>query len=190
MIPERYKRRLPRYWYENEVAEYHFEGTGNAIDVMDAQRRDIEVQFFPSTATWGLDIWDWVYFGQKQLLSIEERRKAIQRKHWSHLGFRPSVLRAIGLSASSLDIVIMQEDFMNKVIRYVFRADDVFDTSHVIHAVESIRPVHCNGVVLEPTHKASIELEDKLVIALKEYHKVGEFRVGMTPIKSYQEVVV
>jgi Uncharacterised protein conserved in bacteria (DUF2313) len=190
MIPERYRRKLPPYWYENKVAEYHFEGAAAAIDTFKAQREDVQSQLFPWSATWGLDIWDWIYFGQKQSLPIEERRKNIQRKHWARLGFTPSVLRAIGLSASTLKNVQMVEDFSEKVIRYVYPVEDMFDTRHAVQSVEKIRPIHCNGVAFEPTNRETIVMRDVLVVGIKEYHTVSEFRVGMTPIKRVEEVVV
>ncbi|NGQ95001.1 DUF2313 domain-containing protein [Brevibacillus sp. SYP-B805] len=190
MIPERYRKKLPPYWYENKVAEYHFEGAGAAIDALNAQREDVEAQMSPWSATWGLVIWDWIYFGIKQSGSIEERRKNIQRKHWAFLGFTPGVLRAIALSASTLKRVDMVEEFGTKMIRYVFPDEDTFDSKHAVSSVEKIRPVHCNGVVLEPVSRLSIELQDTLVVEVKEYHRVNEFRVGMTPIKTRQEVVV
>ncbi|MGZ0050901.1 hypothetical protein [Brevibacillus gelatini] len=189
MIPERYRQMLPPYWYENEVAEYHFEGAASAVDSFNAQREDLLRQFSPLSATWGLDIWDWIYFGKKQLLSIEERRKNIQQKHWAYLGFTPSVLRAIGYSSSDTKRVRMIEDFDKKVIRYVYLVEDLFDTKNAVQAVEKIRPVHCNGVAFEPVSAECIELRDVLVVGVKEYHKVREFRVGMTPIKRYEEVV-
>ncbi|MED4749959.1 hypothetical protein [Brevibacillus choshinensis] len=189
MILERYRRMLPPYWYENEVAEYHFVGTSSVTDAFDAQRQDVLQQFSPWSATWGLDIWDWIYFGRKQGLSIEERRKNIQQKHWSYLGFTPSVLRAIGWSSSPSKRVQMIEDFNKKVIRYVYPFEDQFDIRNAIQAVEKIRPVHCNGVAFEPAGREIIELRDTLVIGVKEYHKVYEFQVGMTPIKRYEEVV-
>lgn len=190
MIPERYRRMLPPQWYENKVAEYHFEGTVAAIDAHAAKREDMEQQFFPLSATWGLDVWDWIYFGKKQSLSIEERRKNIQRKHWAYLGFTPSVLRAIGLSASTIKNVQMVEDFSGKVIHYVYPIEDSFDTRHAVQSVEEIRPIHCNGVSLEPTSGETLGFTDNIVVGIKEYHTVGEFRVGMTPIKRYEEVVI
>jgi hypothetical protein len=190
MIPERYRQKLPPYWYENKVAEYHFEGAAAAIDTFAAQREDVEAQFSPLAATWGLDVWDWIYFGQKQSLPIEERRKNIQRKHWARLGFTPSVLRAIGLSASTLKNVQMVEDFYGKVIHYVYPIEDLFDTRHAVQSVEKIRPVHCNGVSFEPVSGESLQFVDHVVAGIKEYHTVSEFRVGMTPIKRYEEVLV
>ncbi|MED1954898.1 hypothetical protein [Brevibacillus centrosporus] len=189
MIPERYRKMLPPQWYENKVAEYHFEGTSTAIDSHAVKRQDMELQFLPLSATWGLDVWDWIYFGKKQLLSIEERRKNIQQKHWAYLGFTPSVLRAIGLSSSSFKNVRMAEDFTQKVIRYVYQIEDSFDTKNAVQAVERIRPVHCNGVSFEPVAAEAIELRDTMIVGIKEYNKVSEFRVGMTPIKRYEVVV-
>ncbi|UED68483.1 hypothetical protein [Brevibacillus sp. HD3.3A] len=189
MIPERYRQMLPPQWYENKVAEYHFEGAATAVDAFAAEREDVLRQFHPWSATWGLDVWDWIYFGQKQLLGVEERRKNIRQKHWAYLGFTPSVLRAIGYSSSAFKQVRMVEDFEKKVIRYVYPIEDRFDTKNAVQAVEKIRPVHCNGVAFEPVSLERVELRDVLVVGIKEYHKVSEFRVGMTPIKRYEEVV-
>ncbi|WNC14260.1 hypothetical protein [Brevibacillus brevis] len=189
MIPERYRKMLPPQWYENKVADYHFEGTTAAIDAHAEKRADLEQQLFPLSATWGLDVWDWIYFGKKQLFSIEERRKNIQQKHWAYLGFTPSVLRAIGISSSRLKNVQMVEDFGSKTIQYMFPVEDTFDTKNAVQAVERIRPVHCNGVSFEPTTRETIVLRDVMVIGIKEYHTVREFRVGMTPIKRYEELV-
>ncbi len=83
----------------------------------------------------------------------------------------------------------MVEDFEKKVIRYVYPIEDRFDTKNAVQAVEKIRPVHCNGVAFEPVSLERVELRDVLVVGIKEYHKVSEFRVGMTPIKRYEEVV-
>lgn len=190
MILERYRQMLPPYWYENEVAEYHFEGAASAVDAFNAQREDLLQQFSPWSATWGLDIWDWIYFGKKQLLSIEERRRNIQQKHWAYLGFTPSVLRAIGYSSSALKKVQMVEDYLGKIIHYVYLIEDAFDTKNAVQAVERIRPVHCNGVSFEPTSGETLNFVDNVVVGIKEYHTVQEFRVGMTPIKRYEEVLV
>lgn len=190
MIPERYRTMLPPYWYENTVAQYHFEGAGTEVDVFDQQRENVLQQFAPWSATWGLDVWDWIYFGWKQSLPLEERRKNIQRQHWAKLGFTPSVLRAIGLNASTLKKVQMVEDFDKKLIHYVYPVEDQFDTNHAVQSVETIRPVHCNGVSFEPVSGEILNFVDNVVVGIKEYHVVSEFRVGMTPIKRYEEVLV
>jgi len=190
MIPERYRQMLPPYWYENTVAEYHFAGAGDEVDSFSRQREDVLKQFNSWSATWGLDIWDWIYFGRTQALPLEERRKNIQRQHWAKLGFTPNVLRAIGLSASTLKNVKMVEDFLGKVIHYVYPIEDQFDTKHAVQSVERIRPVHCNGVSFEPVSGDLLQFVDNVVVGVKEYHIVQEFRVGMTPIKHHEEVLV
>lgn len=189
MILERYRKRLPPYWYENEVADYHFEAAFFAADTHRALREDMEQQFFPLSATWGLDVWDWIYFGKKQSLSLVERRKSIQQKHWAYLGFTPSVLRAIGNSSSQLKNVQMVEDFSQKMIRYVYPLDDLFDIKGAVEAFEKIRPVHVNGVAFEPVVAETIEIRDVLAIGIREYHNVYEFRVGMTPIKRSEVIL-
>ncbi|WP_254551063.1 hypothetical protein [Brevibacillus sp. MS2.2] len=81
------------------------------------------------------------------------------------------------------------ETFKAIGVRYVYPIEDRFDIQGAVQAVERIRPVHCNGVAFEPVLSEKIELRDVLVVGIKEYHKVYEFRVGMTPIKRYEEVV-
>lgn len=189
MIPERYRQLLPPYWYENTVAEYHFEGAGGEIDTFAEQRKDVLQQFNPMSATWGLGLWDWIYFGKRQSQNIDERRKSIQQKHWAYFGFTPSVLRAIGLSSSPSKIVEMAEDLERKMIQYTFPIEDRFDMKSAVQAVEKIRPVHCNGVSFQPVSRERIELRDVLIVSIKEYHTVGEFKVGMTPIKRFEELI-
>ncbi|GED68693.1 hypothetical protein BRE01_23950 [Brevibacillus reuszeri] len=190
MIPEKYRKMLPPYWYENRVAEYHFEGAATPVEYYAEKRNDLRQQLFPLSATWGLDYWDWTYFGKKQSSSLEQRRKNIQQQHWAYLGFAPEVLRAIGIASSEGKRVEMIEDYPTKLIRYVYPIHDRFDIRHAVTAVEKIRPVHCNGVGVEPTTDTIIELIDQVLIGLKRYHMVKEFRVGMTPIKQMEEVVI
>jgi hypothetical protein len=180
---------MPPYWYENIVAEYHFEGAGSEIDTFERQREDVLQQFNSWSATWGLDLWDWIYFGWKQSLPIEDRHKNIQQQHWARLGFTPSVLRAIGYDSSPSKQMVMVEDFDRKVIQYSFPIGNKFDTKSAVRAVEKIRPVHCNGVSFEPVSREIVEMSDIVVVGIKEYHIVKEFRVGMTPIKRFEELV-
>lgn len=190
MILEKYRKMLPPYWYENRVAEYHFEGAATPVDHYSEKRDELNQQLFPLSATWGLDYWDWIYFGKKQSSNLTQRRKNIQQQHWAYLGFAPEVLRAIGIASSEGKKVEMIEDFPNKLIRYVYPIEDQFDIRHAMSSVEKIRPVHCNGVGLEPTTGTVMELMSKVVVGLKRYHMVKEFRVGMTPIKQSKEVVI
>lgn len=143
MIPERYRRMLPPQWYENDVAEYHFGGSEAVIDAFNLQREDILQQFSPWSATWGLDIWDRIYFGNKQLQSIEERRKNIKRKHWARLPFTLPVLKAMGQAAGKLEKVT--EDFLNKEIVFEFSVEKPVNVVGLSKDFEGIRPVHVNS---------------------------------------------
>lgn len=94
------------------------------------------------------------------------------------------------MSASTQKNVQMVEDFEKKVIRYQFPIKDAFDTKHAVQSVERIRPVHCNGASIEPVSGEVLDVKDSVVVGVKEYHIVGEFLVGMTPIKRIEEVLV
>ncbi|WP_409177507.1 putative phage tail protein [Brevibacillus fortis] len=142
MIPERYRRMLPPQWYENDVAEYHFNGTTAAVDAFNVQREDILQQFSPWSATWGLDIWDWIYFGEKQLLTIEERRKNILAQHWARLPFTMPVLQSLGRAVGEL--VSVSEDFEAKEIVFTFQQNKSVDLLTLHRTFERMRPVHVN----------------------------------------------
>lgn len=63
MIPLKYRRKLPPQWYENQVAELHFEGAGSAIDYQEEKIREQGQQYLLPYATYSLDIWEWIFFG-------------------------------------------------------------------------------------------------------------------------------
>ncbi|AKF92632.1 putative phage tail protein [Brevibacillus laterosporus] len=154
MILEKFRKKLPPYWYENEVAEYHFEGSMEAIKSLDAQRMDLMKQFNPMTATWGLDIWDWIYFGKKQSLSIEERRNKIRAQHWARLPFTMSVLQSLGNATGGL--LSVTEDFKAKEIVFSFEQDQPVDLLTLHTVFEKMRPVHVNRERITIQQKGSL----------------------------------
>ncbi|TRY24361.1 DUF2313 domain-containing protein [Brevibacillus sp. LEMMJ03] len=172
MIPERYRRKLPPYWYENKVAEYHFEGAAAAIDTFKAQREDVQTQMSPLSATWGLDIWDWIYFGIKQSGSIEERRKNILRKHWARLPFTLPVLRAMGQAVGKLEKVT--EDFPNKEIVFEFSDSQPVNLLDLSKDFDRIRPIHVNRSKAVVNSRG----EDILVSAAARFFEVDYMLCG------------
>ncbi|MGG4440500.1 DUF2313 domain-containing protein [Brevibacillus fortis] len=174
MIPERYRRMLPPQWYENEVAEYHFEGAKTVVDGFDLQREDILQQFSPWSATWGLDVWDWIYFGNRQLMPIEERRKNLQRKHWARLPFTLPVLKAMGQTAGKLEKVT--EDYPNKEIVFEFSAEQSVNGVDLSKDFEGIRPVHVNSSrVLVNSRGETIRVLSETRFSNVEYQICGTF---------------
>ncbi|WP_289137889.1 putative phage tail protein [uncultured Brevibacillus sp.] len=177
MIPERYKRMLPPQWYENKLAEYHFEGATAAVDVQEVKRLDIERQFFPLSATWGLDIWEWIYFGKKQLLSIEERRKNIQSQHWAKLPFTMPVLKSLGMTVGQL--LSVSEDFASKEIVFSFHQDKPVDSLALHHIFERMRPVHVNRERIVIQKNGSLVISsDYMQIYYSDPRMCGSFYVG------------
>ncbi|GED53735.1 DUF2313 domain-containing protein [Brevibacillus borstelensis] len=156
MIPEQYRRVLPPQWYENKAAEYHFEGAKAAIDAFNAQRLDIIKQFSPWSATWGLDAWDWIYFGKKQPLSIEERRKNIRAQHWARLPFTMPVLQSLGRTVGNL--LSVTEDFAAKEIIFEFQQGGPIDLLTLHNMFERMRPVHVNRERIVIQQKGSLVL--------------------------------
>jgi len=190
MIIEKYRRMLPPYWYENKIAEYHFEAADLELSEQQKKINELRDQFFPMTATYSLDVWDWIYFGRKQFMPDNQRRQALMEKYWSRVSFTPAVLRNLGLDASSLKIVTVEELFTTKRIRYTFKQEDTVDLNKLVTSFEKIRPVHAVGIDLRFTGSEAIQLVDTVTMSTKRYRTVREMRVGLAPMMRGSEVVV
>jgi hypothetical protein len=190
MILEKYRKMLPPYWYENKIAEYHFE----AADLETAEQlrkiNELRDQFFPMTATYSLDVWDWIYFGRKQFTPDDQRRQAIKEKYWSRVSFTPEVLRNLGLDASTLKIVTMEEVFATKRIRYTFKQEDTVDLNNLVNSFEKIRPIHAVGIDLRFSGSDSIQLVSTVTMATKRYRTVKEMRTRFAPMMRGSELVI
>ncbi|QDS35824.1 putative phage tail protein [Brevibacillus brevis] len=152
MIPLRYKRKLPPYWYENYVAEIHFEASGEEMDYQKEKREDIAKQFLLPYATWGLDIWDWMYFGEKQSGNYEKRRANIRSKVLAKARFTLDTLQKLGQSAGNLESVT--EDFVNKAIRYRFNTSQPIQLNQLTQDFQKIRPIHVKQLLYEVRNHA------------------------------------
>ncbi|QRG65238.1 hypothetical protein [Brevibacillus choshinensis] len=190
MILEKYRSMLPPYWYENQVADYHFEAAESEMVEQIAKIEQLRNQFFPMTATYSLDVWDWIYFGTKQFTPDVQRRQAIKEKYWSRVSFTPAVLRNLGLDASTLKVVTMEEVFATKRIRYTFKQKDMVDVSKLVKSFEKIRPVHAVGIDLSFTGSETIQLVDTVTMATKRYRKVRAMRVGLAPMMRGSEIAL
>jgi hypothetical protein len=147
MIPERYREQLPPYWYENEVAEYHFTAMGEETDCQMEKIRELGRQFLLPYATYGLDVWDWIFFGDTQIGTIEQRRADIRKKNFAKARFTLETLRAIGQMGGKLEKIT--ENFANKEIWFEF-SDAPVNLAQLSQDFERIRPVHvkrCQAVV-------------------------------------------
>ncbi|EMT54226.1 hypothetical protein I532_01430 [Brevibacillus borstelensis AK1] len=143
MIPLKYRERLPSYWYENTVAEYHFEGAGSEMDSGKQAIIDLGNQFLLPYATYSLDVWDWIFFGQVQRGTNQKRRDDLKKKYLSKARFTLTTLRTIGAMAGALRRV--SEDFPNKRIYFDFEAIAPLDLESLYADFERIRPVHVNS---------------------------------------------
>lgn len=145
MIPLRYREKLPPYWYENKVAKTHFGATGGEIDFQSDEIHKWSAQFLLPYATWGLDYWDWIYFGEIRTGTYEERRAAIRRKNLSKARFTLRVLRELGKDAGNLFSV--EEDFIKKEVWFRFYNSQQVLINQLRDDFEHLRPVHVNRAI-------------------------------------------
>lgn len=150
MIPLRYREVLPPYWYENEVAGWHLGVMEEEIDLREKKMDDLIDQFLLKRATWGLGLWEWIYFRSEQLGAIEQRREAIRRKRLASKPFKLPILRQLGEQYGNL--LGVTEEFLAKEIHFEFDASSPLNLEGLLTDFEYIRPVHINRSV--PSAKA------------------------------------
>ncbi|SEB28007.1 DUF2313 domain-containing protein [Paenibacillus sp. 276b] len=118
MIPVRYREVLPPYWYENEVAGWHFGVMEEEIDLREKKMDELVDQFLLQRATWGLDLSEWIYFRTEQIGTIDQRREAIRRKRLAKKPFKLPILRQIGSQYGKL--LQVREEFLAKEIHFEY----------------------------------------------------------------------
>ncbi|PYE49865.1 DUF2313 domain-containing protein [Paenibacillus barcinonensis] len=145
MIPVRYREVLPPYWYENEVAGWHFGVMEEEIDLRESKMEELVNQFLLQRATWGLDLWEWIYFRAEQVGSMANRREAIRRKKLAKKPFKLPILRQIGSQYGKL--LQVTEEFLAKEIHFEYDSSSPINVAGLFTDFEYIRPVHINRAV-------------------------------------------
>lgn len=151
MIPIRYREVLPPYWYENEVAGWHFGVMEEEIDLRGKKMNELVDQFLLQRATWGLGLWEWIYFRTDQIGTITQRREAIRRKRLAKKPFKLPILRQLGSQYGKL--LQVKEEFLAKEIHFEYDSSSPINVAGLFDDFEYIRPVHINRAV--PVAKTS-----------------------------------
>ncbi|MEY8748635.1 hypothetical protein AB9M62_57280 [Bacillales bacterium AN1005] len=145
MIPVRYREVLPPYWYENEVAVWHFSAMEEEINLREQKMNDLVNQFLLQRATWGLGIKEWIYFREERTGSLANRREAIRRKRLAKKPFKLPILRQIGSQYGKL--LQVREEFLAKEIHFEYDSSSPINMAGLFGDFEYIRPVHINRAV-------------------------------------------
>ncbi|MDO7908419.1 hypothetical protein Q5741_18625 [Paenibacillus sp. JX-17] len=145
MIPQRYREVLPPHWYENEIAEWHFGIMEEAVDTHEAKLEELQGQFLLQRATWGISVWEWMYFHQVQSGTLEQRREAIRRKRLAKRPFTLPALRQMGAQYGKLQVVV--EKFEDKEIHFEYAANAPINVNGLQTDFEYVRPVHIKQAV-------------------------------------------
>lgn len=145
MIPVRYREVLPPYWYENEVAGWHFGVMEEEIDLRSEKMSELVNQFLLQRSTWGLDLWEWIYFRTGQVGSLANRREAIRRKRLAKKPFKLPILWQLGTQYGKL--LQVKEEFLAKEIHFEYEGSSPINMAGLFTDFEYIRPVHINRAV-------------------------------------------
>lgn len=145
MIPVRYREVLPPFWYENEMADWHFSVMEEEINSREKKMDDLVNQFLLERATWGLGLWEWIYFRTEQIGTITNRREAIRRKRLAKKPFKLPILRQLGTQYGKL--LQVKEEFLAKEIHFEYDTSSPINLEGLFGDFEYIRPVHINRAV-------------------------------------------
>jgi hypothetical protein len=129
---------------QSRVMQAIFEANGREIDDLLRWIPDIEKQFFPQTATWGLKYWE-QRLGLKtnEEIPIEERRNRVLMKLQTRWPMTPKRLETIISSiAGGITVKVLQA-----VDIYTFRVelennDKPIDLYIVLETIDSTKPAH------------------------------------------------
>lgn len=188
MIPVRFREALPPYWYENEVAGWHFGVMEEEINLREQKMNDLVDQFILKRATWGIGIKEWVYFRAEQLGTFEQRREAIRRKRLAKKPFKLPILHS--LASPHGDLIQVKEDFIGKTITFQYTLDTNVNYEVIYKALftdfEYIRPVHVNKMQLETVRECNPALEISSNYKAYQYplRITGAFLCGTWPSPS------
>ncbi|PRA04820.1 MULTISPECIES: DUF2313 domain-containing protein [unclassified Paenibacillus] len=145
MIPVRYREVLAPYWYENEVAGWHFGVMEEEMDLRAEKMSELVNQFLLQWSTWGLDLWEWIYFRTEQVGPLANRREAIRRKRLAKKPFKLPILRQLGAQYGKL--LQVKEEFLAKEIHFEYEGSSPINMAGLFTDFEYIRPVHINRAV-------------------------------------------
>ncbi|MCM3789415.1 YmfQ family protein [Domibacillus indicus] len=151
---------------------------------------DLRAQLHVQTATWGLKYWEFNYnLSTIETDSYELRRARVMAKRAGLSTFtKPEALRLANMYS-----VPQTARFRSIPRTYRFMTmhniDHLVSFDGMIEAFEEMKPAHMRHVVGLYTDEELI-IEDTVSVNLNTYHTVNEFRVGMTPIKSQERMVL
>ncbi|MGG0752811.1 putative phage tail protein [Brevibacillus laterosporus] len=193
MIPEKYRIVLPPYWYENQVAVHHFEAGEAERAYQQTRKLDLERQTMITTVTWGLPYWEYMFqVTPKQGDSYETRRARVMAKYRERLPFTPAL-------ASSITKLFIKEQAAYQVLieenpdtGYFYISVPLWSIYDVASWVYDIHKRKRVPHVFMPQLAVSdgIVFSESITIKQRRYHRVHEFRAGMTPLKDQDEVMI
>lgn len=186
------KKWFPRSWRlrPNGMIESVFFAVGRQLDDFDQGITDARNQMAIATATWSLSV------REKELNlpispndPIELRRMRIQAKE---IGYgTPTIPRLQKIlnqfvGDDSGQILIRHEEALIVAQIPITVSDRTMDAVNALREAAYAR----DDVIPQLVTKERIEITTTVKVVAKRYHKVGEFCVGMKPLKYQNEVIL
>ncbi|GED14894.1 putative phage tail protein [Aneurinibacillus migulanus] len=184
------KPMLSDYYENSPEMQAILEVQGRRLDELFADIRDVYAQRRIETATWTIDrherIWDVTPHAND---TLDDRRARVKAKI---LLYAPMTIRKMRDIINTF-VPSKNAKVYNIPNEYAFEAQIPSDELHllreIVAAVEKAKPAHLE-FLLAPSTNETIEIQERVAVNIRRYHKVHEFRVGMKPMKYQSEEVL
>lgn len=161
-----------RYAPEIQVIEAALD---NQLQELWAVRDDLLAQLVPTTATWGLELWEQAYGLDSELsVSIERRRERVAAKMRGRGTTTAALIRNVAESFSGLVVEVVEQphiyQFKIKFLGYIGLPPNIAALSE---AIEEIKPAH---------------LAFHYEVSYRTWRKVSAMSWGQTGVHSWEEI--
>lgn len=172
---------LPIYDFDRFMLTL-FQTVGIEVDEMHKWVRELRLQAFPQTATWGLRYWEQRYgLPVNESLPIEERRRRVLL--WMVTEW-PITRRQMEIIVSA--IAGMPVEIEENVAPYVFRVfirwntDKLLDLVAVRNVIEESKPAHLT-FQFAAVNPVTVEVREESVTYQAKFPMCGTFASGQRP---------
>ncbi|MED0893841.1 putative phage tail protein [Aneurinibacillus migulanus] len=186
---ERMMKMLPvRYWEDDSTQNIERAGALK-IDELNAVANDVYAQSSPSTATWGIANWEKILgIPVDETKPLQERRERVLAKiRFSETVTKETIRKVV--SAWFGEEISVVERFADYEVMIEFLFDKAIGKNFVdvVDTLRELLPAHLE-FGFAPSLKESVEIQEKATVNMRRYHRIGEFRIGMSFTKYQNEV--
>lgn len=133
-------------YQHSKIEQAIYEAIGYEFDNADKLSKEVSLQLFPQTATWGLVFWEQrVGLATNLSEDIKKRRRKIIAKMQTRYPINPKNMAMILKNYTAADILIT-ENVAPYTFKVISKVDDILDNRNLVYIVNKIKPSHLNWI--------------------------------------------